>query len=1477
MATQLTSNDLLLKVLYDLDDIIKNQKKAMAPKKSAKDTAADSAIAGVLGGLKPDDAKTLTVSLGSLQAVILNFKSIKKADVDNMVGVITSLNKSLKSFQLSKKEAEGVNNMLTTMAALNDSFGALAENFFSSMFKFSPIKGFLLGKRIGKFYKNLLEGFEKSKLSDLLKTFGKNLGNKNLANNISAFSSVLAQLFAVDIKQLQKLGKMLKRFPAKGGYNLAEFLRPIIGVIKELPEDLKVGKNDTKADSRLNGFISLINALCSIKLSDLVVLWGLSKFNGNHGKNIGNFFNSLIKAINKADKDDVKNATNLIRGITGLILGLTVAVIALVILAATAKFTDILLGIAMLGTVLLMAVGLIKLLSSEKMKKGVEQSWQTLVGITVLILGVALTVVMLTALVRKNKFTDILGGIAVMAMVLLACVGVIYLLSSDKFQKITKEAILGMAGVIAILFGVALVSLMFISVGKHGKNIAIGATISIAVLLAGVMILKIASKIDMKSIGQGLLGLAGIVVTILLLSVAMRSFIKMVKEMKDLKFKDIAFATGITLGMVGLIGAVAFGAGALVSGPQGIVFAAGVAALNAIGLTILTLSKAMTSFADFIILVNTISKSDIKHALEVITGKDGMVDGLLKIVKGLDDVGIFASMKIKRIAKALNPLFESLSKYVDIIGKIANMKMVEGYDANGNPIYKAFDKAIFMDAADVLATGFTTFLTKLNGVFGDNSKSIKMTKKMLKALNKGGIRKLIRALSNFVDVIQKMANLKIPTEWNSEGQATAFKKMTNADFKEAASTISEGFTTFLIGLNNAFDGTRAIKRIKKILKALKKGNVGKLMKGVSGFVDAIVKLASAGIPLYDDNGKEIGKQPLNNEVFTASATVLANGFAAFLSKLEEEFGGSGRQSKRLKKLIKRLSKAGIDKLMGSISSFIEPVMQIASGYLEVNGKSIQITEDKLVKGGQTIAKIFESILTPLNDLGKDIKKKNISRVTEATEGIIDNANKILKLAAEDGKMTKNASEMKEALKIVFSIIDDAKKITVRNARDFADKAEYISDTISSLKFHKLKTDNMTDKINTLKDSLNTILEIINTYNNVDVKHTRQFANKLSNVSDAINGIELIPGKIDIANLVNNRDNLIALYDVIKDANQISIKDARQFRKKFDNLSEALSNVTLDTSKINLSNINTVRENIKEVFGIVQDSKVVSVMDVSGFYAKLKILDKTFKNIALDGSKIKLDNASVITEALTKIFDIIIYANTTKLGVADAMKFKFMLDDIVDGMNALADVKTPKNFIKSYKETTNGIKAMYDSLQLYADVTVKQTDQYKDKIKNVADSLAYINKPLSKFPIRAAEAFKELDNEIITKDEVRVQALRHMADEFKGVTDAIKDLNIELAKSNEQIRKFNLLSSAKQTSILGKVGEGITKLKEKVVDHIQVVKDNTNATKAAQTSNSNQTAQLVAAITQGLTEWAENERIFNIKIADKKAITAIVTG
>ena len=85
-------------------------------------------------------------------------------------------------------------------------------------------------------------------------------------------------------------------------------------------------------------------------------------------------------------------------------------------------------------------------------------------------------------------------------------------------------------------------------------------------------------------------------------------------------------------------------------------------------------------------------------------------------------------------------------------------------------------------------------------------------------------------------------------------------------------------------------------------------------------------------------------------------------------------------------------------------------------------------------------------------------------------------------------------------------------------------------------------------------------------------------------------------------------------------------------------------------------------------------------------------------------------------------------------------------------------------------------------------------------------------------------------------DVRFNAILLKLNQIGTYTETIK--TIELAKSNDQIRKFNLMSSAKQTSILGKVGEGITNLKEKVIDHIQVVKDNTTATTAAQTNNSN---------------------------------------
>ena len=55
-----------------------------------------------------------------------------------------------------------------------------------------------------------------------------------------------------------------------------------------------------------------------------------------------------------------------------------------------------------------------------------------------------------------------------------------------------------------------------------------------------------------------------------------------------------------------------------------------------------------------------------------------------------------------------------------------------------------------------------------------------------------------------------------------------------------------------------------------------------------------------------------------------------------------------------------------------------------------------------------------------------------------------------------------------------------------------------------------------------------------------------------------------------------------------------------------------------------------------------------------------------------------------------------------------MTFKFMLYDIASGINALNEIKIPHDFINSYKETTAGIKALYDSIQLYADISVKHT-------------------------------------------------------------------------------------------------------------------------------------------------------------------------
>ena len=126
---------------------------------------------------------------------------------------------------------------MSSFSKITKTFTDLTDHAFKNFFKFSPMKGRIIGYRLGKFYKAMMKGFESAKLGDFLQQFKK---GQHLGNNLSGFSQLIGTIFAVDWKQLLKIGYALKMFPSDAGKNIAEFFKPILEIIKELPTDKKL-------------------------------------------------------------------------------------------------------------------------------------------------------------------------------------------------------------------------------------------------------------------------------------------------------------------------------------------------------------------------------------------------------------------------------------------------------------------------------------------------------------------------------------------------------------------------------------------------------------------------------------------------------------------------------------------------------------------------------------------------------------------------------------------------------------------------------------------------------------------------------------------------------------------------------------------------------------------------------------------------------------------------------------------------------------------------------------------------------------------------------------------------------------------------------------------------------------------------------------------------------------------------------------
>jgi len=104
--------------------------------------------------------------------------------------------------------------------------------------------------------------------------------------------------------------------------------------------------------------------------------------------------------------------------------------------------------------------------------------------------------------------------------------------------------------------------------------------------------------------------------------------------------------------------------------------------------------------------------------------------------------------------KAVGPIMEMLSKFVDAVLKVATGTYISGYDEEGHAEITHIENEDFIEAGVAVAATFGYFIDSLNESF---SKLSPTTIDAIKSMD-GSLKPIMESVSSFVDAIIKYAS-----------------------------------------------------------------------------------------------------------------------------------------------------------------------------------------------------------------------------------------------------------------------------------------------------------------------------------------------------------------------------------------------------------------------------------------------------------------------------------------------------------------------------------------------------------------------------------------------------------------------------------------------------------------------------------------------------------------------------------------------
>ena len=156
-------------------------------------------------------------------------------------------------------------------------------------------------------------------------------------------------------------------------------------------------------------------------------------------------------------------------------------------------------------------------------------------------------------------------------------------------------------------------------------------------------------------------------------------------------------------------------------------------------------------------------KIDVDYKTVATTIGNNFLDFVRTLIPIIDDLDSDSVKLIKKLGGALQPMMDSLSKYVDIILKMADpnkLSIIEGYDEKGNPKYGEKKIDIKLIATNI-GDSFIAFVTELDNKFENiNKDSAKRIERIGNALGP-----IMEVLSSYTEAMEKISDQAKTALW----------------------------------------------------------------------------------------------------------------------------------------------------------------------------------------------------------------------------------------------------------------------------------------------------------------------------------------------------------------------------------------------------------------------------------------------------------------------------------------------------------------------------------------------------------------------------------------------------------------------------------------------------------------------------------------------------------------------------------------